>query len=189
MAASLTHNVGDLDQGISFWEARGEAAAASKARFARLAHENVKPYQGTYQVAAKLYKDHLSVEGHRHYPLRPVKALRKGTELLLPLGPFFDDWGATVGTSTLLDTRERAEVLDALVKGCRKVPNQLGYYRAVAGFAQMVPQEFERATRLMPASSQKDLRDPKFRQHVALAKPSFESHWKKRVAAIRPVSQ
>ena len=138
-------------------------------------------------MAAKLYKDYLSVEGHRHYPLRPVKALRRGTELLLPLGPFFDDWGATIGASTLLNTLERAEVLDALVKGCRKVPNQLGYYRAVAGFAQMAPQEFERATRLMPVSSQKDLRDSKFRQHVALAKPSFESLWKKRVAAIRPV--
>jgi hypothetical protein len=189
LAASLTHNVGDLDQGLSYWAARGDASARFKARFSRLAHENTNPYQGTFQIAARLYKEWLSSEGHRHYPLRAVRPLRKGADLLLPLGPFFDDWGATIGTSTLLDTRERAEVLEALVRGCRKVPNQLGYYRAVAGFAQMAPQEFERAYRLMPVSAQKDTRDPKFRQQTALAKPSFESVWKKRVAAIRPLAR
>lgn len=186
LAASLTHNVGDLDQGISYWSARGDAPAKYKARFSRLAHENASPYGGSFQTAAKLYKDWLSSEGHRHYPLRAVRSLRKGSELLLPLGPFFDGWGATIGTTKLLTTPERAEVLDALVRGCRKVANQVGYYRAVAGFAQADRQEFERASRLMPVSAQKDLRDPKFRQHIALAKPSFESIWKKRVAAIRP---
>ncbi len=76
-----------------------------------------------------MYQDTgLSAEGHRHYPLRPVKALRRSPATLLPLCPFLDDWGAVVAK-----LEENDEVLAALVTGCQKLKGQQGYYRAIAG--------------------------------------------------------
>ena len=51
--------------------------------------------RGRFDLAVRMYQDTgLSAEGHRHYPLRPVKALRRSPATLLPLCPFLDDWGA-----------------------------------------------------------------------------------------------
>jgi hypothetical protein len=183
LAVLITHNVGDLDQGISFWE--GAGTAASRERFARLAHENARAYGGVLQWAARLYKENLSAEGHRHYPLRAVRPLRKSPDLLLPIGPFFDEWGAIVATHGSLNAEERGEVLDALVKGCRKVPNQVGYYRAIAGFQEGHRRNFELAAERMPAASRKELRDPAMRQRIAVPRRSFESSLAKKVQALR----
>lgn len=183
LAMLLTHNVGDLDQGISFWE--GSQTAASRARFSRLAHENTQACGGVFQWAAKLYKENLAAEGHRHYPLRAVRPLRKSPDLLLPIGPFFDEWGGIVATHPSLDTDERAEVLDALVKGCRKVPNQVGYYRALAGFQQANARNFDLAAERMPAASRKEIRDPALRRQIAIPRRSFESALVKKVIALR----
>lgn len=183
LAVIVTHNLGDLDQGIGFWE--GAQTAASRARFAKLAHENTRPYGGVLQWAARLYKENLAAEGHRHYPLRAVRPLRKSPDLLLPIGPFLDDWGAIVAKHPGLDSDERGEVLDALVKGCRKVANQVGYYRAIAGFQEASARNFEQAAERMPAASRKELRDPSMRQRIAMPRRSFESSLAKKAIALR----
>jgi len=185
LAASLTHNLGDLDQGISFWEGKAALFAESKQRFGRLAHENRAPYSGIFQIAARLYRDSLASEGHRHYPLRPIKCLRQSVDLLLPQGPFFDEWGGVIGTSPLLTTPDRVEILDALVKGCKKVPNQSGYFRAIVGFAEAAPRAFSDAADRMPGSSKKELREASFQKQIAISRQSFESSMKKRVQALR----
>ncbi len=185
LAASLTHNLGDLDQGISFWEGKGALFEPAKQRFGRLAHENRQPYSGIYQISARLYRDSLASEGHRHYPLRPIKCLRQSVDLLLPQGPFFDEWGGVIGTSHLLTTADRAEILDALVKGCKKVPNQFGYFRAIVGFAEAAPRAFSEAVERMPGSSKKELRQAPFQKQIAVSRQSFESSLKKRVQALR----
>jgi hypothetical protein len=65
VAATLTHNAGDLNQGISFWPAQG-AHAEARLRFGRLAHENSDAYGGVYQAAARIYRRAMSAEGHRN---------------------------------------------------------------------------------------------------------------------------
>lgn len=184
LAMSITHNLGDLDQGISFWKSEG--TGESRARFARLAHENKAAYEGGFQPVAQLYRLYLASEGHRHYPLRAVKPLRQSADLLLPLGPFFDDWGGVVGTHPVLTLDDRGEVLDALVRGCRKVPGQQGYYRALAGFQERAPQVFEAAAAKMPAASRKELRQPEMRQLLAVPRASFEARARKVVQQLRP---
>lgn len=62
----------------------------------------------------------MATEGHRNYPLRGVKPLWCSPDLLLPLGPFFDEWGGLVAVHSCLDWQDRADVLAGLVHGCRK---------------------------------------------------------------------
>ena len=184
LATSITHNLGDLDQAIGFWEEK-RLSVPYRERFGRLAHENKDRYQGTFQIAAYLYRQNLASEGHRHYPLREVKALRRSADLLLPLGPFFDEWGGIAGRHPALNDEDRALLLESLVTGCKKVPNQNGYFRAIAGFQQGAPREFARASSQMPSSAQKQMRDGRFRQMVAVPRASFESMMRKKVAAAR----
>lgn len=178
LAASITHNAGDLDQGISFWEGRA-AAVDSLKRFHKLAHENKAAFGGAFQVPAELYKKAMSPEGHRNYPLRAVKPLRQSADLLLPLGPFLDDWGATIASYKGLTSIDRAEVIDALVRGCRKLAGQQGYYRALAGMAEQSIRAFDDAVALLPAASRKDLRSPETRRLMAVPRGSFESRMSK----------
>lgn len=184
LAMSITHNVGDLDQGISFWESK-TVTAPSRERFSRLAHENKTAYQGGFQPIAKLYSKAMAAEGHRHYPLRQVKSLRISADLLLPLGPFFDDWGQTVMRHAGFGVEEKSEVLDALVRGCRKVPNQQGYFRAIAGMQEASRRDFDAAAERMPNAGRKDLKDPDLRRLVAVPRQSFESRMKKLVSPSR----
>jgi hypothetical protein len=182
LAISLTHNAGDLDQGISFWSGR-DIYAPHRARFHRLAHENTEGYGRAFHIAAHLYKRILSSEGHRHYPLREVRALRSSPEFLLPLGPFFDDWGALLGSHPKLSVDDRAEALAALLSGCRKIANQLGYFRAVAGMTGALGGKLDKVVKRMPASLRNELKESEVRKHMAVRKISFESGMRKRCRA------
>ena len=67
--------------GISVFETQ-------KKKFSRLAHERNERYGGEFFRAKIIYKELLSAEGHRHYPLREPKCLRMTPDLMLPLGIF-----------------------------------------------------------------------------------------------------
>jgi len=167
---------------VSFWP-KGEAHQKSRARFHRLAHENREPYRSTFQAAAQLYSGTLAAEGHRHYPLRAVRSLRTSPDLLLPLAPFLDDWGGMIATHPLLTPENRVETVGALIAGCRRVPNQSGYQRALAGFAATSQRGFQDAAARLSASLQRDLRS--LRKAIDVPRISYESTMSKRVLAIR----
>lgn len=183
LSSSLTHNCGDMDQGISFWS-QHERYAPYRARFARLAHENAQPFGGTLQIAAALYKSVMSSEGHRHYPLREVRALRQSPDFLLPLGPFFDQWGETCGSHPGLKIDERAEVLAALLSGCKKIPGQVGYFRAVSGMLRAIGGNLDVVVKRMPAALRGELKNAEIKRHTALRQVSFESSMKKRAQGV-----
>lgn len=181
LAAVLTHNVGDVDQGLRSWRETESHPLAQRLR--HLAHENATPYGGTCQAAAALYKQILAAEGHRHYPLRDVKALRSSPDFLLPFGPCFDDWGRKLGAHPDFNPTARGELLAALIAGCRKVPGQVGYYRAIAGLEDAVG-NLDVLAKHLPGASQKALKDPELRRAIAVKQVSFESALKKRAAAV-----
>ena len=185
LATSLTHNAGDLDQGISFWQ-KSEAHKAAKARLGRLAHENKAPFDGWFQVAAGVYRRAMAAEGHRHYPLRGAKALRRSADYLLPLGPFFDDWGAVIATHPGLTMDERAEVVGALITGCRKIEGQRGYYRALHGFFGALRGSAESVIRKLPATARNDWKNAELRRQVAVQRVSFESMMRKMIRTPGP---
>ncbi len=135
--------------------------------------------RGRFALAVRIYQHTgLSAEGHRHYPLRPVKALRRSPATLLPLCPFLDEWGGVVA-----HLEESHEVLAALVVGCQKVQGQQGYYRAIAGMRAASPGAFDRATGRMPNAAQRLLRDASLRKLIDVPRVSFESMMRKRARA------
>jgi hypothetical protein len=175
LAAALTHNAGDLDQGISFWP-KSELYRDDAVRFGRLAHENVTPYGGAFAQAARLYKLTLAPEGHRNYPLRGVRALRQAHDLLLPVAPFLDDWGAHLAHHPLLGDSDLAQVMEALIVGSRKLAGQRGYYRALAGLLEHLEgSRHESIVARMPASVRSEYRSAAVRRQLAVPRRSFES--------------
>ena len=166
LSMTLAHNRGDLTQGMGFWKRTPVTAPV-------MDHLSER---GRFPLAVRMYQHTgLSAEGHRHYPLRAVKALRRSPGTLLPLCPFLDEWG---GVAAQLE--EGHEVLAALVGGCQKVQGQQGYYRAIAGMRNASPGAFERAAERMPNGAQRLLRGSELRKLIDVPRVSFESMMRKR---------
>jgi hypothetical protein len=166
LAMTLAHNRGDLTQGMGFWKRTPLTAPVT-------AHLSER---GRFPLAVRIYQHTgLSAEGHRHYPLRAVKALRRSAATLLPLCPFLDEWGGLVA-----QLEESHEVLAALVAGCEKVQGQQGYYRAIAGMRAASPGPFDRAAARMSNAAQRQLRDADLRKLIVVPRVSFESMMRKR---------
>ncbi len=164
LSMTMAHNRGDLTQGMGFWK---------KTTAPLMEHLATR---GRFEVAVRIYQHTgLSSEGHRHYPLRPVKALRRSAVTLLPLCPFLDDWGRVVAR-----LEESHEVLAALVIGSQKVQGQQGYYRAIAGMLAASSGAFERAAARMPNGAQRLLRSAGVRKMIDVPRVSFESMMRKR---------
>lgn len=185
MAAVMTHNAGDIDQAISFWPlstAHTEAAAEIN----RLAHENVRPWNGSFALAARIYRATLSAEGHRNYPLRPIRCLRKSFDFLLTTAPFLDDWGERMARDSRLQDSDRSEILEALVVGCRKIEGQRGYQRAVAGMLDGLGSRADAIVSGMPASARSEFKKAELRKAVAVPRVSFESSMTSMLRRVLP---
>ena len=166
LAMTLAHNRGDLTQGMGFWKKTPVSLPLMK-------HLSQK---GRFEAAVQIYQETgLSAEGHRHYPLRAVKVLRRSPATLLPLSPFLDDWGGIVA-----GLEESHEVLAALITGCQKVKGQQGYYRAIAGMRVVSPSVFDQAASRMPNLTQRLLRSREMRKQIDIPRVSFESMMRKR---------
>lgn len=182
LAAVLTHNAGDLMQGLA---AAGKSSPIA-ARFGDLSRAGIARYGGAFARAATLYRALLASEGHRNYPLRGPRALRRVPELLLPIAPFLDDWGERLARTSALTTPERAEVVEALVVGTTKLPGQQGYYRALAGFqrASACGLDAPDLADHYAASTRRLLRSSDLRRQLAVPRVSFESQLAKRTRAV-----
>jgi hypothetical protein len=185
LAWILTHNAGDVMQAFAPEGAR-RVGEREKARFADLARERFERYGGAFGRAAALYRGILAPEGHRNYPLRATKLLRAHADLLLPLGPCFDAWGARLATWPAWTLAQRAEVLSAIVEGCRKVPGQESYFRALSGFDAAHPGGLASRDLAghLASAARRGLADPELRRKVAVPRASFERSLAKRARTI-----
>jgi hypothetical protein len=181
LAVILTHNAGDVMQGLAAKSGR-HVDIEAKARFSDLARERFERYDGAFGRAALLYRELLAAEGHRNYPLREVKFLRADPALLLPIGPCLDDWGARLARWPRWNAAQRAEVVSALVDGSRKVKGQESYYRALAGFseAQAGGIDARELAQHYTTSVRRELKNHELRRKVELPRASFEASLAKR---------
>ncbi len=185
LAAALTHNAGDVGQSLGGKHAAVVPEALRK-DLLDLARERHDRHAGAYALAAELYRRILAPEGHRNYPLRETKCLRKHPSLLYPVPPLVDDWGAMVATTPWLDTAERAAVVAALVDGLRRVPGQTAYQRALAGFSLSWPAGLwsRELAQHLGTRTRKELEGHELRKAVETPRRSFEASLRKRVRTV-----
>ena len=185
---AIAHNLGDLDRVIDQWElppADPLRASAYKLGHAGAASAGVTASERALLVeAGNLNKAFMASENHRHYPLRRPKGLRRGLELLLPLGPFFDAWGEAVGRSRLLEDRDRLEVAEALLEGFQKLSSPkvplYGYARALAGLQRSCA----RVLAELPSSKRKLIERGTLHELMRGEAKAFEAEWAKKALAF-----
>ncbi len=183
LATVLTHNQGDVVQSLGTKEAHCVPDEV-RARFSDLARERFERYSGAFGRAARLYKELLAAEGHRHYPLRELKRLRTSPALLLPIGPFLDDFGATLATFPGWTPAQRTEIVAGLLEGCRKVAGQEGYYRALCGFDGAHPGGIAALEPGFATAARREWKSDTTRKKVGIRRVSFESSYQKRARQI-----
>ncbi len=174
-ATLIAHNLGDLDRVIDQWSLPADDSLRQNAY--KLGH--TKKYPELLE-AGNLNKAFMASENHRHYPLRKPKALRRSIDFLLPLGPFFDSWGATVGRHPLLSPQEIAEVAEALLDGFTRLSSPkiplYGYARALKG----IQSSFPRLTDHLPAKAAKSLQKGEIPEIMRPSQEVFEGQWAKK---------
>lgn len=173
-ATILAHNAGDLSRVVEQWPPRPHLAAARE-RLARLGHERGERFGGAFLRAGALNKAFTAVENHRFLALRAPRSLRRGRELLLPIGPFFDGWGRTIATSPLLEKEDRAEIVAALVETHLRGEGQLGCLRALSAIHQHAPGGLDRVAPDVPARMRKVLAAGAVRDAAKTTRDVFEA--------------
>ena len=127
----LAHNAGDLSRVVEQWP-RHPAVEPHRARLMKLGHERGERFGGAFLRAGTINKALTAIENHRFLALRAPRGLRRARALLLPIGPFFDDWGEAVARSTLLEHEDRAAIVEALLETHLRGDDQQGCLRALA---------------------------------------------------------
>jgi hypothetical protein len=183
LATVLTHNQGDVVQSLGTQDARC-VPETIRSRFSDLARERLTRYEGAFGRAARLYKELLCAEGHRHYPLREIKRLRTSPALLLPIGPFLDDFGATLARFPGWTAPQRAEVVAGLLAGCRRVAGQEGYYRALCGFDAAHPGGITALEPHFATAARREWKSDATRKKLGVRRVSFESSYQKRARQV-----
>lgn len=180
-SAAVAHNFGDLDRVIDMWEL--DAADPLRIEFYKLGvlpfDSNRKlRFQGRLWVAGELYKEKIegtsmAAENHRHFALRKPRCLRSRAEALVPVGPFFDDWGSRV--ARLFPEADAYEVVTALMQGWTGLGGTVGYGRAVHGITTVYPS-------LMPEPIAKS-----YRNLITIPRDRFEAKF--RESAVRALDE
>lgn len=181
----IAHNLGDLDRVIDQWELPPEDPL--RRAVYKLGHEKHPEFgadQAALIEAGNLNKAFMASENHRHYPLRKPKSLRGSADFLLPLGPFFDAWGSTVGSHPSLSSEEKAEVADALLDGFTRLSSPkiplYGYARALLGLQNAFPGGMKGLAAYLPAKAAKSLGKGELGEIQRPSAEAFAGQWAKK---------
>ncbi|HXT00288.1 MAG TPA: hypothetical protein VN915_06410 [Elusimicrobiota bacterium] len=182
-SALIAHNFGDLDRVADQWELPRETDPLMKA-FYDAAKPGSPLYGGLLGWAGALNAKFLSADNHRHYPLRAPRGLRRAPELLIPVGPFFDDWGRAVARHPALSREDVAEVVRALLDGWARLHGPVGYARALAGILEVFPGGRQALGRLLPGSDRRLLEAGPVKAAMDVPQARFEAQWANRVKQV-----
>lgn len=175
-SVSIAHNFGDLDRVMDQWELAVDDPL--RLEFYKLGSQPLLSngklrHQGRLWSAGELYKSpidgsSMTAENHRHFALRKPRIIRSQAEFLVPMGPFFDSWGATLGQKA--PPEGQAEIVEALNQGWQRLPGTLGYGRALLGLHLSNPEvqlpEFKKGH--------------PYRKLLQTSREDFEANWAKK---------
>lgn len=179
IVTTIAHNLGDLSRVVEAWPNRPEHAA-HRARYTRLGHAPCDRFGDRFARAGVLNKAEMADENHRFLALRKPRALRRSRDLLLPIGPFFDDWGEAIAKSPSLDERDRAEIAAALVSMHESRPEQRGCLRALSAIHAHAPGGLGALEHMLPARLRKVLSSGPLRDALKTPRAVFEARMRKR---------
>jgi hypothetical protein len=182
LATIVAHNLGDLSRVVDAWP-KALAGHPLRERYSRLGHADAPRRSPGFALAGALNKELMAHENHRFLALRKPRALRRGRELLLPLGPWFDAWGELVARTGLLDDGERAEVVAALIELHLASPRQEGCLRALAGIHQATRGGLAWFLASLPARIRKEALRGRIRDAIDVRPEVFEARFEKRFRA------
>ncbi len=180
-ATTIAHNLGDLSRVVEAWPTKSAEGALSplRAKYTRLAHAPSEPFGDRFARAGALNKAVMADENHRFLPLRKPRALRASRDFLLPIGPFFDDWGRTIATHPLLDARDRAEIIEALLAIHESRPTQRGCLRALASIDARSNGGLAKLVENLPARTRKALSSGPLREALKTPVEVFHARMRK----------
>jgi hypothetical protein len=182
LATIIAHNLGDLSRVVEAWPKMAEGNEL-KQRYSRLGHADGPRRRASFVRAGALNKELMAIENHRFLALRKPRALRRGRELLLPLGPWLDTWGETVARSPLLEEGERGEVVAALIDLHLASPQQQGCLRALAGIHRATRGGLTSYLAALPARTRKEAMRGLIRAALDVRPDHFEARLEKRCRA------
>lgn len=116
--ALMAHNFGDLDRVMDQWQMPEEDPF--RMRIYKLGHKLNPAYSPILAYSGQVNKAFLSVENHRHMSMRQPKCLRRSHRFLIPVGPFMETWGETLGKASDLSLAEKGEIVAALYEGYKR---------------------------------------------------------------------
>jgi len=179
VVTTVAHNLGDLSRVVDAWP-KEPAHAALRAKYTRLGHDKSERFGDAFVRAGALNKAVMADENHRFLALRKPRGLRRSRELLLPIGPFFDDWGKTIAKSSALDERDRAEIVTALLELHESRLDQRGCLRALAAMNDNTSRGLRAFEHLLPARTRKLLSSGPLRDALKTPREVFEARMRKR---------
>jgi hypothetical protein len=183
-ATILAHNTGDLSRVVEAWP-KSTAHDALRGRYARLGHESDRnKWQGAFFRAGIVNRDVMAIENHRFLALRAPRALRQSRALLLPIGPFFTEWGRTVARQ--LDEDDRAEVVAALLETHLRGPEQQGVLRALHGIVEANSGPWSRIVDKLPARLRKVATQGAIPAGIRVPEHAFRARLENRYRAACP---
>jgi hypothetical protein len=134
--------------------------------------------------AGKINRELMALENPRHFALRAPRALRKSQDFLLPLGPFFDDWGKMIATHPSLSLEDMGTIVEALIQGWVKLEGSVGYSRALVGIESYYPGGMKELLKPLPTRVAKLWTGGALRQLCAISQPRFEAQWLKKCRGL-----
>ncbi len=177
--ALMAHNFGDLDRVIDQWQMNPEDPFYK--RIYKLGHKLNESYSPILVYSGQVNKAFLAQENHRHMSMRQPRALRRSHKFLIPVGPFMDEWGQTLGESPLLSVDDKVEIIAAFVEGYTRQDMAYGYTRAFHGMMKALPEGLESLSRSMPFDMYQSMKKSKFAITAEMPRDEFESMFRQKL--------
>lgn len=180
--ALMAHNFGDLDRVIDQWNMPEDDPF--RIRIYKLGHMLNSNYSPILAYAGQVNKTFLSVENHRHMSMRQAKCLRRSNKFLIPVGPFMDSWGETLGGAKNLSLGEKGEIVACLYEGFKRQSLAFGYARAYRGLTHALPQGLDSLEAHLPFDLVAEIKKSKFQEIANVSLNEFEDKFKEKLEAF-----
>lgn len=174
-SALIAHNLGSLNRAMDLWSL--DADDPLRLACYRAGDQALPGLGDSLHQATLLHQAYMAGENHRHFALRSARPLRKSADFLLPIGPFFEDWGRTLGNHPELSPAEVVFVVSCLIDGWQREKKLTGYTRALAGIEATFPGGHDELVRLLPASTSRAMKTGPLRSLCSVPRARFEEQW------------